>query len=131
MHLRTRIICTTTLWERFPPERDTSRNPLFDVMFSLQNFRSTDLSLPELKVTPFPFETNVAQFDLTLDAVEKDETFHFTFEYRTRLFGKQTVERFAAYFRRLTEIICETPDIIIADIDLLSEEERREFPGNL
>src|SRR5258705_8909686 len=42
------------LLEELKIERNISHNPLFDYMFSLQNFERKDLQMPGLKVRPFP-----------------------------------------------------------------------------
>src|SRR5688500_874471 len=79
-------------------ERDTSRNPLFDVMLAYQNFEETEFEIPGLKVKPFSANHNVSKFDITLFAFEKQEKILLTLEYSTRLFKKETIERLVGYF---------------------------------
>ncbi len=54
------------LVEQLHPERDLSRNPLFQVMFVLQNTPSRNLELEGLKI-----ETKTTKFDLTLSLAEE------------------------------------------------------------
>ncbi|MCP5050502.1 MAG: hypothetical protein GY940_25280, partial [bacterium] len=59
-------------------DRDTSRNPLFDTVFVLQNIDITELELPDLRLTPSPHNREVSKFDLTLEAVEREGRLFFT-----------------------------------------------------
>ena len=71
------------LVEQLPVERDTGRNPLFDVMFSLNNFNARSISVDTVEVsgeTQLPaqsvvdnYERRVAKFDLTITAVDTRE----------------------------------------------------------
>ncbi|XWU44251.1 MAG: hypothetical protein HEQ09_02605 [Dolichospermum sp. UKL202] len=53
------------LVEALQPERDLSHNPLFQVMFILQNAPMSDLDLTGLSVTSLPIENAISKFDLT------------------------------------------------------------------
>lgn len=53
-------------------QRDTSRNPLFDAVFSMQNANIKDLTMKGIQLEPHPFERKTAKFDLTLTADETD-----------------------------------------------------------
>src|SRR4029077_19017507 len=54
------------LVEELAPERDMSRNPLFQVMFVLQNAPGAPLVLEGLEVSRLSLEGHSAKFDLTL-----------------------------------------------------------------
>ncbi|MBA4058535.1 MAG: non-ribosomal peptide synthetase, partial [Marivirga sp.] len=53
--------------------RNTSRNPLFDVMLAFQNFEQDELTIPGLKLKPYDLARSVAKFDLELTVIESDE----------------------------------------------------------
>ena len=74
------------LVETAPVQRDASRNPLFDVMFVLQNIENVTIEIPGLKLRPYDYETGISKFDLTLIAVEEGDNLSFTVEYCTKLF---------------------------------------------
>ncbi|MFC4306451.1 condensation domain-containing protein, partial [Cohnella boryungensis] len=121
--------------ERYPFEelvdklgvrRDTSRNPLFDVMFVLQNTGAGEVGTNQTRFEPLENRRTTAKFDLTLEVVEKDGELRCHFEYRTSLFRRETVERMARHFLRLAEQAASDPEQRLNDISLLTEEERRQ-----
>ena len=44
------------------------------------------------------YENKTSKFDLTLTGVEIEEKLEFTFEYSTKLFKPETIERFISLF---------------------------------
>jgi len=58
------------LVEELQPERDMSRNPLFQVMFVLQNTPVTEIALPGLRFGLMDSKTMTAKFDLWLSISE-------------------------------------------------------------
>jgi non-ribosomal peptide synthetase component F len=107
--------------------RDTSRNPLFDVVFLLENFEFAEIDIPGLQWANYDYEVNTAKFDLTLSARETTASLRFSFEYCTRLFKQETIERFIGYFKRLTHSIIEKPGAEIAALDILPEAEKKKI----
>lgn len=105
-------------------ERDTSRNPLFDVMFSYQNYKKTTLEFPELTLSPQSTNTGMAKFDMTLYVNEAEAGLELHLEYAKALFREETVRRFVGYYHRILTAITDNVDVRIADIEVLSEEEK-------
>ncbi|MCP5054082.1 MAG: hypothetical protein GY940_43340, partial [bacterium] len=109
------------LVEQLPVERDTGRNPLFDVLFTLNNINTgaapMDVSeaAKENKSHPqcpgYKEVGRVAKFDLTISAVEIEAELHFVVEYGTKLFKPGTIQRFIGYFKRLVSSIVQAPEI--------------------
>ncbi|XHR98260.1 amino acid adenylation domain-containing protein [Mucilaginibacter sp. UC70_90] len=104
--------------------RDTSRSPLFDVMFSYQNFGHKDLEIPGLKLKPGANEHNISKFDLTLTATETEGKLHLNFEYSTSLFEAETIDRFMSYFGLLVKAVIADADRSLSELDMLPEGER-------
>jgi len=113
------------LVENVPVTRDTSRNPLFDVMFIMQNVDIPEVEIPGLILRPFPYETRTSKFDLMLQAVEEGEKLLFTFEYGTALFKEATIERFKGYFKRIASAVMEHPLVKLSEIEIISAEEKQ------
>jgi tyrocidine synthetase-3 len=112
------------LVEQVEVKRDTGRNPLFDVMFSLMNVDIPEIQVPGLKLKSYPHELSVSKFDLMLYCSEGKEGLFLIFEYCTRLFKHETVEGFAGYFKTLVSAVLDNPQQKIKDIEMISPEER-------
>ncbi|MCP5104256.1 MAG: hypothetical protein GY950_12790, partial [bacterium] len=116
------------LVERLPVSRDAGRNPLFDVMFALQNMDREAADNPGLEITPYDeYEYGISKFDLTLFAQRSEETLCFHLQYSTALFKEETVKRFARYFKGIVSRIIESPGVNISQIEILSPDEKREI----
>nr|WP_295871849.1 non-ribosomal peptide synthetase [uncultured Chitinophaga sp.] len=113
------------LIEELKITRNTSRNPLFDVMFSFENFDSTVLRIPGAEITPFDAEYAAAQFDLVLWATEREDDILMRFDYAAKLFKKDTVVRFAGYFNNVVKSVIADVSAKIADIRLIGDTEER------
>jgi tyrocidine synthetase III len=117
------------LVEEVVHNRDTGRNPLFDVMFTLQNLDIPQLEIPNLTLVPMTNENHVAKFDLTITAVESPDqgTLHFSFDYCTRLFKGTTVKRFLSYYQVLLDAFMEDIEIPLNEINILTPDERTQL----
>ncbi|MFG2441144.1 condensation domain-containing protein, partial [Streptomyces sp. NPDC048508] len=118
------------LVEEVAPERDLSRNPLFQTMFVLQAPGSADgetWQLAGTDVEPLEIERGVAKFDLTLTAVESTEGLRAVLEYRTDLFERATIERMAGHLTTLAASVATTPDARLSELNMLTEQERQEI----
>ncbi|WEA01642.1 non-ribosomal peptide synthetase [Mucilaginibacter sp. SJ] len=107
--------------------RDTSRNPLFDVMFTLQNFEQNELSIPGLKLKPHYYDHSISKFDLSLIAMEYEGELHLNFEYCTALFNSKTIDSFISYFKRIVAAVIKDATIKLSQVDILSSDERDEL----
>ena len=87
------------LVEQVSVTRDVSRNPLFDIMFVLQNMDFPEIQIPGLEVNPYRYSEDIAKFDLSLYAAETHDDISLSFEYCIRLFTPQTIQRFIAFFQ--------------------------------
>ncbi|MCK4260751.1 MAG: amino acid adenylation domain-containing protein, partial [Halanaerobiales bacterium] len=115
------------LVEKLNLQRDLSRNPLFDVMFILQNTATVDGQIRDLKLTSYPFETKVAQFDLVFNAFETDLGIHFNLEYATKLFKRETIERMVDHLRKAIRQVLKNPVQLISEIEIISVEEKQQL----
>jgi tyrocidine synthetase-3 len=115
------------LVEKVMDHREANRNPLFDTMFVLQNLDIPTIETPGLKLGPYPYERTTAKFDLTLLCIEYDRHLTCLFEYSTRLFKQETIERFILYLKNIIAAVKVNPGIRLADIDILSREEKRQL----
>ncbi len=115
------------LLETLEVERNASRNPLFQVLFILQNTPPVELKLGELKIEEVHLDTKTSKFDITFDFAEKDGRIEGWIEYATALFEPPTIERLAAHFRQFLETVVHDAEQKIGEIDYLTAEEKREL----
>ncbi|WP_375773024.1 amino acid adenylation domain-containing protein [Archangium gephyra] len=113
------------LVEALNPVRDTSRAPLFQVSFALQNALSPDLALPGIQARPLALTGQVSKYDLTLSLRETGTGLEGIVEYSTDLFDASTIARMLGHLRTLLEGVVADPGRRIGELPLLSEEERR------
>jgi amino acid adenylation domain-containing protein len=113
------------LVQELQPERDLSRNPLFQVMFTIQNVPKMDLRLAGLHVERLEVETEASRFDLTLYFTELDADLEGVWQYATDLFDAATIARMLGHFEVLLRGIAEDPDRRVSELPLLSDAERR------
>ncbi|GLY26426.1 non-ribosomal peptide synthetase/MFS transporter [Micromonospora sp. NBRC 101691] len=101
--------------------RDVSRSPVFQVLFTLQNYeRGSGSRWPDgLVAEGFGADGNAARFDLSLYLGEVDDGLRGMFVYNTDLFDAATVDRLAERFTTLLRAAVARPDLPVVDLDLL------------
>ncbi|MCP4155924.1 MAG: hypothetical protein GY757_49825, partial [bacterium] len=118
-----------SLVEKVVGQRDTSSNPLFDVMFALQNIGNAALEINGITLTSLESDTlfRTSKFDLTLLAMEEDGGLELQFEYCTKLFKETTIQRYINYFKKIISDILEneTRDIKLSEIEIISDKEKK------
>lgn len=107
--------------------RRTDGNPLFRIMFILQNASIEAARFPGLSTRRLEVDPGVARFDITLELVEAEGRFTGFFEYATDLFDAVTIESMAAQFRTLLKAVIANPEQRISRLPLLTEAERRQL----
>ncbi len=115
------------LVEELHPTRDLSRNPLFQVMFVLQNASLQPVELPGLSLSPVEVDTGTTHFDLTMHIVDTDHGLVGTLAYNTDLFEAVTITRMLGYFRTLLEAVAATPERRVSDLPLITDTERQQL----
>ncbi|MFC2145920.1 amino acid adenylation domain-containing protein [Acidobacteriota bacterium] len=105
--------------------RDLSRNPVFDVMLSVQSMDIKEIMLPGLNVVPYEPDNYTSKFDMALYAAEEDGEISLNIEYCTKLFKKATIKRIASHYAKILSRIAANLEIKIIDIDILTDREKR------
>ncbi len=107
--------------------RDLSKNPLFDVMFTLQNIDIGNIEIEGLKFRPYEFENKISKFDITLSAIELKDKIIFSLEYCTKLFKRETIERLSKHYVNILKEVTKNVEIKLSEIELLSQEEKKQL----
>ncbi|POM24995.1 Gramicidin S synthase 2 [Actinomadura rubteroloni] len=121
------------LVEDLNPARSLARNPLFQVMLSVQSVggERRSLPLPGLVAEPLPPKAEAARFDLSFTLVEhRDAAGTPTgigggVQYPLDLFDAATAEGLAARLVRVLEQVAADPSVPLSRIEVLDEPERR------
>jgi amino acid adenylation domain-containing protein/non-ribosomal peptide synthase protein (TIGR01720 family) len=120
--------------EELQPERTLSHNPLFQVMFQLQNeayqmqnARSIELEIPDLKLEQFWIEPQFTKFDLTWHLIERETGIFGVIEYSTDLFKPETVTRMFQHFQQLLLAIIANPQTRISELPILPAAEQHQL----
>jgi amino acid adenylation domain-containing protein len=136
--------------EALQPERDPSRSPVFQVLFTFQSappfappaLASFALGLPgaalelgdqvgDLTLEPLPVERRAAPFDLSLQAavIERggEGELALALQYNTDLFEAATAGRLLGHLTSLLAGIVERPETPLSALPLLPEAERRQI----
>ncbi|HEV2734161.1 MAG TPA: condensation domain-containing protein, partial [Longimicrobiaceae bacterium] len=113
--------------EELAPDRDLSRSPVFQVMFSLQNAPGAEAPDDSgLKIGLYGARMESAKYDLILTLVETPEDIRGGLSYATDLFDRATAERIASHYAALLDGIAADPDRRVADLPLMDAAERRQ-----
>lgn len=115
------------LVEALQPERDLSHNPIFQVVFALQNVPLTELKLRDISVSFLEIEHQAAKFDLSLIIWHGSNGLTCSFEYNTDLFDTSTIIRMADRFHMLLDGIIANPGNLISELPLLTDSERHQL----
>jgi amino acid adenylation domain-containing protein len=115
------------LVEELQPQRSLSYNPLFQVMFVLQNAPKSEIELSGLTLSSFEIDRGTAMFDLTLYMEETDAGLIGTFEYNTDLFEAATITRMAGHLQTLLSGIVANCDRHLCEVPLLTEAEQQQL----
>lgn len=114
------------LVEKLNLERDMSRSPLFQVMFSMQNVPIQSSQLPGITMTSIPVNSETAKFDLSLIMVDDAGQLSGVFEYNTAIFEMVTIERLAVHYMTLLAGILANPQQLITCLPILPTTEQRQ-----
>ncbi|WP_414582644.1 non-ribosomal peptide synthetase [Scytonema sp. PCC 10023] len=115
------------LVEELQPERDLSRNPLYEVMFALQNSPVSVQEVSGLTLRTLEFDSGTAQLDIFLSMSESQEGLTGCLEYSTDIFDSTTITQFINKFQTLLENIVANPEQRICELSLLTASEQEQL----
>ncbi|HEY9661560.1 MAG TPA: condensation domain-containing protein, partial [Allocoleopsis sp.] len=112
------------LVEELQPVRSLGQNPLFQVVFALQNTPMEHLTLPGLVLSPVALETKTARFDLEVyvwkcadnfrnlwgEGWQQIDGLRGVIVYNTDLFDSSTIASLRRHFQTLLEGIVAAPE---------------------
>lgn len=112
------------LVEKLNPKRELSYNPIFQVMFQLDNSPIPELKIGDLELKPMIVDMGISQLDLSVTCWKEGDLLKGTFEYNTQLFKKTTIERMLVHYRNIIKSVLKKPEEKISKVNYLLEDER-------
>jgi amino acid adenylation domain-containing protein len=129
------------LVERLQPERESSRSPLFQVMFTWHKAQLLDqeglagfalgesgarIKVAALELESMALDQKVSQFDLTLSIVDREDTLSGSLQYNTDLFEPRTIAQMVEHLKTLLQGIVVQPQQRLSEMPLLTGPERQQ-----
>lgn len=106
--------------------RDLSRNPLFQVMFVLQNNENANvINFENLSFSSGSVKNNTSKFDLYFEIYENNNQLNINIEYSTDLFSEDTIKRLSKHYRTLLQSAVLNPNQKISSLEILNPEEKQ------
>ncbi|AXG72409.1 gramicidin S synthase 2 [Kordia sp. SMS9] len=101
--------------------RDTSRNPLFDVMFVYKDATPIAMQAANLELKEYSLKADTSQMDLIFHVDTTENGINLSFQYATDLFQQSTIEKFAKYFKKIISQL--RSNVALGDINILDAQE--------
>lgn len=103
-------------------ERDTSKHPVFQIMFGMLSFRTVNEEISGIGLTPINIDDKhkISKFDLSFFVDDTSDEFLVNIEYATSLFKESTIKRLSESYIRLQEELLDSLENPYDDLDLLS-----------
>ena len=113
------------LVEELQPERTVSHNPLFQVMFVMQNNAETAGRMGQVDYVAEWVDGGVVKFPLTLWAQERGGALELQLGYSSDLFEEHTARRMLGHYERLLRSAMAEPARRLSELEMLSDDEDR------
>lgn len=109
-------------------QRDPSRNPIYQAVFSLQNFWENSFSDKALPFSPYQMETgshlySPALVDLSLFMSDAENEICGFFNYAVSLFCEKDIKRIEAVYLKAIDLVVNDIDKPIEELSFLPEQE--------
>ncbi len=114
------------LVETLRPPRDARYNPLFQVMFVLENAPMPPLELPGLRLELLELDDGGSPFDLSVLLSKHEGALGGVLRYSTALFDGATIARLGEGYQTVLSTAVQRPDATLEELrDVLTEHERQ------
>lgn len=109
------------------PDRSLSYNPIYQVVFALQETAASKISLPSASVESVKLRLSTSKFDLFLSARQASDGLEVSVEYNRDLFDQPTIQRFISHYKNLLEAAIANPSARLSELSIMDEAERRQI----
>jgi iturin family lipopeptide synthetase A len=105
--------------------RNSSRNPLYDTAFVMQNMQSPTFQMNQIEFIPYELKQIDIIADIELEAIESEEKIMFFMKYWTELYTESTIQRMADDYVSILFNIVKDSKLKIKDIQLVKSIEKQ------
>jgi amino acid adenylation domain-containing protein/non-ribosomal peptide synthase protein (TIGR01720 family) len=117
------------------PQRNLSRQPLFQVVFLMENTLTEDTPTSpwsrwsdlEAQSVEVGLGLAVSRFDMMINLFESGRELAGWIEYAADLFDETTMDRFIAHYTHVLEQLVEDPQVRLSQLSILTKPESRQL----
>ncbi len=107
--------------------RESSRNPLYDVILVLQNREHMAYTIAGHEVRRLPLHQGTSKVDLTFQILESGDHFDIVLEYSTELFRADSAKRMLDHYLTLLEAMSQSLELPLRELLPLPASEREQI----
>jgi hypothetical protein len=111
------------LVEELKLDRELSRAPLTQVVFTLQNAPMDEVRLEGLRLSMVEVETETAKFDVVVNMWEERGEMLGWIEYNRDIFDEHRIRRMAQHYENVMREMLDHKDGMVEEINMLTAEE--------
>lgn len=111
------------LVDRLEINRNLDRNPLYSVMFSMNNIAFKKYKFDDLSLEPVSFNYPFSKVDLTMFMNESEDHLSFSIEYSTSLFHEETIRQLGSHYIHMIESILQANHSQLKDLRITTPAE--------
>lgn len=106
-------------------KRDTSKNALFDIAYTYQNFNNKELNISDKKIEINELNDEVSKFDIAFEITPLKNKYKIAINYVSSLYKTSTIENLLEHISNIIEYIVINKVEFLKDINLISKTEKR------
>ncbi|WP_291584138.1 amino acid adenylation domain-containing protein [Clostridium sp. UBA6640] len=106
------------LIEMLNVDRTVSGNPLFSTIFNFRTKSISNIELEDIYAEYMDNNNKTSKFDFSLSAFQAEDKIYFEFEYCTKLFNRNTIEKLGEYYMKILNIVSENIELYLNEIEL-------------
>ncbi len=110
------------LVEELQPSRSLSHNPMFQVLFLVENREIETTQWTGVTVTPWSLGDPASKFDWVVIMRDTETEISGSWLYQTELFDVSTIERECLHFEKVLKMILASPDARLSELGITTEE---------
>jgi acyl carrier protein len=108
--------------EELRPERDLSRSPFFQVVFTLQNTPPRALKLSGLDITGVLIDLGATTYDLIFNMRDTGQGLIASMTYNKNLFDASLIDRMVGSAETLLSSVIANPDLSLSELEVILRE---------